>query len=554
VNILKTHNKKFILIVIATMIVVGTFATGVSYYYVSKTQASTIVLPIASPPEREAAAMAYDSKTKQTLLFGGLGPLGNVMGGTWLFNGVQWQKETPTNSPSPRAFASLIYDKSTNQMILFGGLIPHSPNATVLNDTWIWNGSNWIQQNPANSPSPRAAAAVSLSPVAHGQSSNQNSNQNSNGEFDVVLFGGLGPNGTTLNDTWIWNGSNWIQQNPTNSPSPRAAAAVSLSPVAHGQSSNQNSNQNSNGEFDVVLFGGLSSLNLVTGELNDTWIWNGSNWIQQNPTNSPSPRAAAAISLSPVAHGQSSNQNSNQNSNGEFDVVLFGGLQGANSLNDTWTWNGKTWTRVLDPKPVNPLYPYPPMSSTTNPPPSPWQNTIWNNPLDPYPINTSPPTIPVAPKLGPEPYATTACTPSELSVGFTDLGPEYGIPLTQAIITISSSSPCILSPGYPNLEYFTSSGTFYPVQVGDGGAAVAPTKPQKINIGDGFVASFLIQSYTGCNAGISSAKFKVPGTSSWIPISLGTKSWDPTGWSACGGKVVVTPFEPGNSFAQYQQS
>ena len=485
VNILKTHNKKFILIVIATMIVVGTFATGVSYYYVSKTQASTIVLPIASPPEREAAAMAYDSKTKQTLLFGGLGPLGNVMGGTWLFNGVQWQKETPTNSPSPRAFASLIYDKSTNQMILFGGLIPHSPNATVLNDTWIWNGSNWIQQNP------------------------------------------------------------------TNSPSPRAAAAVSLSPVAHGQNSNHNSNQNSHGEFDVVLFGGLSSLNLVTGELNDTWIWNGSNWIQQNPTNSPSPRAAAAISLSPVAHGQNSNQNSNQNPNGEFDVVLFGGLQGANSSNDTWTWNGKTWTRVLDPKPVNPFNPYLPMSPTTNPPPSPWQNTIENNPLDPYPINTSPPTVPVAPKLGPEPYATTACTPSELSVGFTDLGPQYGIPTTQEIVTISSSSPCILSPGYPNLEYFTSSGTFYPVKVYDGGAATAPTKPQKINIGDGFVASFLIQSYANCNTGLPLVKFNVPETSIWIPISLGNPNWDLPEPQACWGRVRVTPFEPGNSSAQY---
>ena len=36
-------------------------------------------------------------------------------------------------------------------------------------------------------------------------------------------------------------------------------------------------------------------------------------------------------------------------------------------LNNTWIWNGKTWTRVLDPKPVNSFNPYLSMTSTTNP-------------------------------------------------------------------------------------------------------------------------------------------------------------------------------------------
>ena len=158
----------------------------------------------------------------------------------------------------------------------------------------------------------------------------------------------------------------------------------------------------------------------------------------------------------------------------------------------------------------------------------------------------------MAPKLGPEPYATTACTPSELSASLSNMG-DYGMGMLQLIVTVSSSSPCILSPGYPNLEYFTSSGTFYPVQVEDGGPppiAAIPTKPQKINIGDGFVASFLIESNTNCNTGLPLAKFNVPGTSSWIPISL-RNNFDILAWATCGRKVLVTPFEPGNSSAQY---
>ncbi len=33
----------------------------------------------------------------------------------------------------------------------------------------------------------------------------------------VVLFGGAGSSGN-LADTWVWDGNNWTQKNPTNSP------------------------------------------------------------------------------------------------------------------------------------------------------------------------------------------------------------------------------------------------------------------------------------------------------------------------------------------------
>lgn len=38
---------------------------------------------------------------------------------------------------------------ATGQLILFGG---GAQNAVYFNDTWTWNGSNWVQLHPATSP------------------------------------------------------------------------------------------------------------------------------------------------------------------------------------------------------------------------------------------------------------------------------------------------------------------------------------------------------------------------------------------------------------------
>lgn len=76
----------------------------------------------------------------------------------------------------------MAFDPSTGQTVLFGG-----NGSTYLNDTWVWDGSNWTQKNPADSPSVRDGAAMSFDP--------------STGE--IVLFGGSDDN--YLNDTWAYS-------------------------------------------------------------------------------------------------------------------------------------------------------------------------------------------------------------------------------------------------------------------------------------------------------------------------------------------------------------
>jgi hypothetical protein len=66
----------------------------------------------------------------------------------------------------------------------------------------------------------------------------------------VILFGG-GSGGVDQNSTWSWDGSNWTQLFPMQSPQAREGAGIAYDEVRH----------------HIILFGGQSSNEF----LNDTW-------------------------------------------------------------------------------------------------------------------------------------------------------------------------------------------------------------------------------------------------------------------------------------------
>jgi hypothetical protein len=94
--------------------------------------------PTAVPSARREAAMAYDVKTGQTVLFGGANEnkAPYWFGDTWVWNGTNWTRLRPATSPSSRAGASVAYDATSGLLVLFGG-------EYTLADTWTWNGATW---------------------------------------------------------------------------------------------------------------------------------------------------------------------------------------------------------------------------------------------------------------------------------------------------------------------------------------------------------------------------------------------------------------------------
>ncbi len=203
------------------------------------------------------------------------------LGDTWVWDGTNWTEKTPVNSPSAREGATMAYDAAHGQVVLFGG----DDAAGYLNDTWVWDGTNWTEETPTASPSGRDFSVTAYD-AAHGQ---------------VVLFGGDDAAGY-LNDTWVWDGTNWTQETPATTPSARVAFSMAYD-AALGK---------------VVLFGGYDGNNYLA----DTWVWDGSNWTQESPAASPSPRVFPAAAYD-AAQGQ---------------VVLFGGDDYSGYVNDTWEY------------------------------------------------------------------------------------------------------------------------------------------------------------------------------------------------------------------------
>jgi hypothetical protein len=94
---------------------------------------------------------------------------------------------SPSTSPSARVHASAAV--ANEVLLMFGGAADGSLDP--LGDTWEWDGTNWTEVTPANSPSARGFAQMGSL------------------RGTPVLFGGADTQGNVLGDTWTWTGTTW---------------------------------------------------------------------------------------------------------------------------------------------------------------------------------------------------------------------------------------------------------------------------------------------------------------------------------------------------------
>src|SRR5205814_392446 len=102
------------------------------------------------------------------------------------------------SSPTPRTAHSAAWDAARGELVVFVGV----DSGNRVDDTWVWNGTNWFNRSPVPSPSPRA--------IRQGMAYDKQ-------RQEVILFGGDFGGGST-NDTWAWTGTNWNVRIPTNAP------------------------------------------------------------------------------------------------------------------------------------------------------------------------------------------------------------------------------------------------------------------------------------------------------------------------------------------------
>jgi hypothetical protein len=239
--------------------------------------------------------MAYDAVRQEVVLFGGLVASGTGNAETWVWNGTTWIQVFPAINPQSRDLAAMTYDSVRNETVLFGGrsLESGSEFGSMLDDTWVWDGVTWTQKAPARHPSGRIGHAV-IFDASHAE---------------VLLFGGrLAVFPSALDDTWVWDGVNWTERFPATSPPPTGGHALAYSAI----------------RAQVIMFGGFDNGGFSRG---DTWSWNGTEWAQLVPATSPPARTNHAMVYDSALR----------------QIVLFSGgsLPGADrgNFNDTWVFD-----------------------------------------------------------------------------------------------------------------------------------------------------------------------------------------------------------------------
>ena len=216
--------------------------------------------PTNRPSARSNPMLAFDLQRGVSVLFGGWA--GPVLGDTWEWDGALWTRRQPTVAPPARCCGALGYDFGRRRVVLFGGW----SSTGELGDTWEFDGSQWTAATPASSPSPRRLAGFGGDLIVGG----------------MVLFGGgamVGGNQVENQETWRWNGATWTQLQPLHAPAARWNLGMVTDP----------------GRGRILLHGGTTGGlgQLVT--FRDTWIWNGTDWLQS--TMGTEPPAAESFAM-----------------------------------------------------------------------------------------------------------------------------------------------------------------------------------------------------------------------------------------------------------------
>ena len=137
--------------------------------------------------------------------------------------------------PYERKSSATVFDDGNGEFVMFGGI----DGVSVLDDTWISGGGDWIQAEPEHRPPARWGHGMAYAGL-------------------VIVFGGFGEDNEPLNDLWVWDGEDWSEITVfardgafvNEKPPPRGA-------MAFGSAGGQ-----------VVLFGGTDG----DRYLNDTWV------------------------------------------------------------------------------------------------------------------------------------------------------------------------------------------------------------------------------------------------------------------------------------------
>lgn len=249
--------------------------------------------PPQSPPARERTALAFDEARQRVVLFGG--SAGGLLDDTWEWDGQTWLARSPVMKPSPRYGHRMAYDPARRRVMLVGGWHSGSFFGTV--DIWEWDGATWTERTTSPGPLLREGFGLTFD-VARSR---------------LVLYGGSSPMfSSPYYDTWEWDGSRWQQRDPRTWPRTSSLTAQIAYDIKRSK---------------TVTISRIPGL--MGGVL---WEWDGMEWSERVAITEPVPRGGPAL-VYDAAREQ---------------MLMFGGYSMVD-LDDTWLWDGVSWTPMSSP-------------------------------------------------------------------------------------------------------------------------------------------------------------------------------------------------------------
>lgn len=280
--------------------------------------------------------LVYDEQRNKILMLG-IDDKGATLMYAYDAGAGTWNELKPSTLPACVNEGIFVYDSTNARPIVTSGICA---TTTVDNETLAWDGTNWTKLDATiNAPRLFGAGAV----------------------FDearsiIVQFGGTPPGGQPLGITYIFTPSTgFVSVTDTSVPGPRSLFAFVTDPV----------------QKLIWLFGGIDG----TAVLDDLWAFQFGAWRRVTATDN-----APSGCVSPVGAYDTDRQKlvivCASSSLYEWDgsawkafsdlktvpgprrfssmtydqtlkkIVMFGGFDGNNYLDETWTWDGAQWTRL----------------------------------------------------------------------------------------------------------------------------------------------------------------------------------------------------------------
>jgi len=243
------------------------------------------IKPAALPPCVNEGQLTYQEANKTLVYTGGV--CANAVGAdeTYEWDGTTWNKITLVTIDSRVFGAAFAYDSERQVTTLFGG----SPVVGLpVSDTWLYGSGAWLPVSDLTRPGPRSLFTFTTDPVNN----------------TIWMFGGV-DEVTTFSDFWRYDNGSWteiaVQNGPVGCVTPTAA-------------------------FDTDR----SKLVVVCADAGSTFEWDGTEWKSFTGLKTLPPfHRFASMSYDPTLK----------------KTVLFGGFDGSNYLDQTWMWDGTSWTQ-----------------------------------------------------------------------------------------------------------------------------------------------------------------------------------------------------------------